>query len=207
MACLSAARATGSPSLAASLPYQERASPTSLRSSATTRPVSMSPQVDALTSSESLSPRWSSQAPLGILSAMSRSAVSAIRDSQQGFGEAHEDHAFAGCQTVLTQEGIERTAAAARAAHRLDERQRARSDAARGRIGQPRVIREFSDKCLFFGEITRVDGPSYGIGPLQRGKMCHGRNSIELSPLRPNSVAHEPIRQGRHDGQFPVRSH
>src|SRR6185503_311379 len=76
IACLSAARATGSPSFATSLPYQERASPTSLPSSATTRPVSISPQVEAFTSSDSLSPRCSSQAPLGILSAISRSAVS-----------------------------------------------------------------------------------------------------------------------------------
>ena len=48
------------------------------------------------------------------------------------------------------------------------------ADAARGRADKPRVIRELPDKCLFFGEITRIDGPSYGIGPLQRGKMCHG---------------------------------
>jgi hypothetical protein len=36
------------------------------------------------------------------------------------------------------------------------------------------MVREIAHKCLFFGEITGVDGPGDGVRPFEQGKMCHG---------------------------------
>ena len=125
IACLSAARATGSPSWRDQprIPGTRLADARCDRAS-TTRPVSMSPQVEALTSSESLSPRCSSQAPRRNLVGDQPIRGLAIRDAQQRFRQAHEDHAFARCQAVLAQEGIQRSAAAGCGAHRLHQPQR-----------------------------------------------------------------------------------
>src|SRR5882672_7779401 len=83
IACLSAARTTGSPSRVASLAITLAGLLRSSASGRIRRPVNINPQVDALTNTESLSPRYSDQLPAAILSAMSRSAVSAsgIRSS------------------------------------------------------------------------------------------------------------------------------
>ena len=47
----------------------------------------------------------------------------AIRNAQQRFGEAHEDHALARSQAVLAQEGIQRASTATRGAHCLHQPQ------------------------------------------------------------------------------------
>ena len=78
-----AARTTGSPSLVTRRRSTVAGSRSSLSAGRTSWPVSMSPQVEALTNSDSASPRYSDHCPVEILSAMSRSAVSAsgIRNS------------------------------------------------------------------------------------------------------------------------------
>ena len=58
----------------------------------------------------------------------------AIGDTQQRFGQAHEDHAFARGQAVLAQEGVERPAAAGRGAHCLHQPQRTGPDSAGCRL-------------------------------------------------------------------------
>ena len=77
IACRMAIRTTGSPARAAKRAYQARASRASSRSMRVSLPVSISPHVDALTSSESDSPRCRSQSPRESLSRISASAVAA----------------------------------------------------------------------------------------------------------------------------------
>ncbi len=77
MAWTMAWRITGSPLRATSRFSNERGSRSASPSMRTSRPVSISAQVDALTNSNSLWPMWRSQWAPPILSAMSLSAVSA----------------------------------------------------------------------------------------------------------------------------------
>ena len=72
----SAVRTSGSPSRAVSRARKVSGSPSSSAAGCTRRPVSMKPQVDALTNSDSVAPRWRAQSPAASLSAISLSAVS-----------------------------------------------------------------------------------------------------------------------------------
>ena len=73
----SAWRRTGSPRRCSSRVSHAPGSASCSRFARTTRPVSISPQVDALTRSEPLRPRWRDHSPALSLSRISRSAVSA----------------------------------------------------------------------------------------------------------------------------------
>ena len=75
IACRTANRTTGSPARATKRSYHARGSRASSRSMRVSRPVSISPHVDALTSNESEAPRWFSQSPRASLSRISASAV------------------------------------------------------------------------------------------------------------------------------------
>ena len=87
----------------------------------TIRPVSIRPQVEALTNSDSASPRCAAQSPRGDLvgDQLVRSRI--VRDAQQRFGQAHQDHAFLRRQIVLAQERVEPGALDLRRAHAFDE--------------------------------------------------------------------------------------
>ena len=76
IACRMAVRTTGSPARFASLPSKCMGLSRVVSSSFSRLPVSIRPQVDALTNSESLVPRWSFQRADVSLSAINRSAVS-----------------------------------------------------------------------------------------------------------------------------------
>ena len=181
MACLSAARATGSPSLPTSREYQDRASPTSLRSSATTRPVSIrSPGGRVHQHGFGVAQMFVPGAARNLVGDEPVRGL-AIGNAQQRFGQAHEDHALARGQAVLAQEGVERAAPAARRAHRLHQRQRPRAGVAAAASRQPRLVGQCTYKWLFFGEILRIDRLGDGVRPFEHGKLCHGGNSIELA--------------------------
>ena len=77
IACRIATRTTGSPARATTRSYQLAGSLADSASICVSLPVSISPQVDALTSSDGLCPRCFCQSPRESLSRISRSAVSA----------------------------------------------------------------------------------------------------------------------------------
>ncbi len=72
-----AVRTTGSPRRATRRRRKDAGSRISISESRTSLPVSIRPQVEAFTNSESAAPRWSDHCPIAILSAIRRSAVSA----------------------------------------------------------------------------------------------------------------------------------
>jgi len=120
------ARATGSLMRLARRENQPRTELTSARSTSTMLPVSISPQVEALTNRDSLSPKCSSHAPAAILSAISRSAVCAVRYAQQRLRQAHQNDASGDARWYSRKKGIQAGARRPRGAHGLNERQAAR---------------------------------------------------------------------------------
>ena len=89
--------------------------------SLTTRPVSISPQVEALTSRLSEWPRCFSQWPLGDLLGDQLIGRLGIGDAQQRLGDAHQDDAFLAGKAVLAHEGVDAGVLAAVGARRIDE--------------------------------------------------------------------------------------
>ena len=96
MAWRSAWRMKGSPERAISR-LRMAAGPEPLSSpSLTTRPVSIRPNVDALTNRLSEAPRCFSQRPLADLLGDQRIGRVGVGDAQQRLGEAHQDDALLG---------------------------------------------------------------------------------------------------------------
>ena len=94
MAWRSAWRMNGSPERATRR-FSTLAGPEPLSApSLTTRPVSISPKVEALTNRLSEAPRCFSQLALADLLGDQRVGGVLVGDAQQGLGEAHQDDAF-----------------------------------------------------------------------------------------------------------------
>ncbi len=126
IACRIATRTTGSPARATKRSYHARGSRASSRSMRVSLPVSIRPHVEALTSSESDSPRWRSQSPRESLSRMSASAVAASGMRSKRFGDAHQQHALGRRKVVLLQERLDAALRLPLGAHGLDPRARLR---------------------------------------------------------------------------------
>ncbi len=77
-------------------------------------PVSIRPQVEALTSTESDWPMW--RLPVGLAELVADQLVGGVRvgDAQQRFGHAHQQHAFLAAEVVLAHEGFDRALVAGR---------------------------------------------------------------------------------------------
>ena len=112
------------------------------------RPVSIKPQVEALTNSESLAPRCCSQSALASLSPISRSARLGVGDAQQRLGQAHQHHALLRGQVVLVQEGVQPPADAL-GAHR------AHQATARARTRSPRLVELRQQEEVQAGRLSR----------------------------------------------------
>jgi hypothetical protein len=95
------------------------------------RPVSISPQAEALTNSESEWPMWRSHWRPPILSAISLSAVAASGMRKQRFRQAHEHHALFARQGVFLHELVDAAGLAPPAPHRLHQMARPRLGLAR----------------------------------------------------------------------------
>jgi hypothetical protein len=122
----------------------------------TTRPVNISPQVEALTNTESLWPRWRFQFPAEILSRISASWVSSSGgNSEQRLGDAHEHHPFLGREPVLVKKGIEATFGPR--AYRLDQFARGGCDAIAGLGIEFELAQELANRLRLVGAIVRVN--------------------------------------------------
>ena len=86
-------------------PGRSRCAPA--RPTSTSRPVSIRPQVEALTNRLSDWPRWLAQSAEPIFSAISRSRVRLVGRAQQRLGQAHQRQALAACdERELLQEAL-----------------------------------------------------------------------------------------------------
>jgi hypothetical protein len=98
------------------------------------------------------------------LSAISLSAVSAVRDAQERLREAHQHDALLRGESVLLQEGLDAGLAFAPAAGRDDERDRLAANCFAIGVGQPREREQFGDDGFLVCEVMWIDRtPGSGV--------------------------------------------
>ena len=166
-----AVRTTGSPMRPTTRDIALDGAATSPGSSRTMRPVSISPQVEALTNSDWLSPRWLAQSPALSLSAIRRSAVSS--SGMRSSASARHIRMTPSCdersywrrnasRPVLRLAGAARTASTSRCASRWI--------CGGGGLVEPRRVGEATHDGLLVGEEVAVDrAPD---GRLQVGRIA-----------------------------------
>ena len=121
MAVATARRITGSPSRPARRRRKPGRSRLASSSTSTSRPVSIRPQVEALTNRLSERPRWLAQSAEPIFSAISLSRVAFVGGAQQRLGQAHQRQALGGGEGEFLQEALDHPLPAAMPAGRADQ--------------------------------------------------------------------------------------
>ena len=185
-----AARTTGSP-----MPADEPRDQAARRRRArrrrvdTMRPVSIRPQVEALTNSDRCRRGGSPSRRRAILSRDQPVGGVVVRDAQQRLGQAHQDHALLRGQVVLAQEGVEAGLRGALAAHGLDEPDRRGPYLGLIRGRQPGLVGQTPDDRVLVAEKVRVDAAS-DLG------VEVGRIAIQEARLGPR------IRRRSHAGEL-----
>ncbi len=157
-------------------------------------PVSISPQVDALTSSESDSPRWRSQSPRDKLVADQCVSSRRIRDAQQRLRDAHQQHAFGRRQIVLLQERLDASAGARIGAQPLDPLPREIADRPRLPVVLRDLRRKRDQRRALVGEEGVADRRPFDAGGNQPalqdlsahclGLVCASGHGVNGGPSR-----------------------
>ena len=125
--------------------------------SLTMRPVSISAQVEALTSRLSEWPRCFSQWPLGDLFGDELVGRLGVGDAQQRLGDAHEDDAFLAGKAVLAHEGVDAGVLAAVGARGIDEAARELGRAAALVLAEHGALDQPVEQALLVDEMMRGD--------------------------------------------------
>ena len=157
MAWSSAWRSTGSPSRCSRRLSQAPGSASSSRPVRTKRPVSIRPQVEALTRSEPLLAEMARPFAGAQLVADQPVGRLGVGDPEQRLGETHQHDALARAEAVLSQECLHAQLIAAGVPHASGEMERARPDTFPGRVVDRGELEQLGDAGRLVGPMSGAD--------------------------------------------------
>ena len=161
-----ARRTSGSPALRVSFRIHPAASVLIDGSRSRIPPVSISPQVEALTNSDSDFPACADQSPVGELLRDQPIRGRVVRDAQQRLGNAHERDALLIRQPEFLQEGVEERPLVAARPRTLDQRHAQGHGAMARPAGELQPVQQAIDRLILRPQ-ARAPAPLPAANPVE----------------------------------------